>query len=65
MIPGARTQAQAASNVAASKLKLSVAEVASLDMASAALSKDGNQLKPESAPFAKKDVFTGMTMFDS
>ncbi|KAL1522266.1 hypothetical protein AB1Y20_017260 [Prymnesium parvum] len=65
VIPGARTRTQAASNVAAAKLRLSEAEVARLDAAAAALDKSGAQLKPDSAPFPKKDIFTGMTMFDS
>ena len=62
VIPGVRTRAQATSNVAAAKLALSAAEVARLDQAAAAVAP---VLTPETAPFPKKDVFTGLTMFDS
>jgi aryl-alcohol dehydrogenase-like predicted oxidoreductase len=61
-IPGARTLSQAKSNLAAASIKLSAQEVAMLDAASAAVTP---VLKPDGSPFAKKDVFTGMQMFDS
>ena len=62
IIPGARTVAQAQSNIAAASLRLSADEVAKLDAAAAAVQP---VLKPETNPFPKKDVFTGMTMYDS
>jgi len=62
VIPGARTLSQARSNIAAARIRLSAAEVARLDAAAAAVEK---QISPEVNPFPKKDVFTGMTMYDS
>lgn len=61
-IPGARTLSQAKSNLAAAAIKLSAAEIARLDAASAAVLP---VLKPETSPFAKKDIGTGLQMFDS
>mmetsp|Transcript_5889 Transcript_5889/g.15420 ORF Transcript_5889/g.15420 Transcript_5889/m.15420 type:complete len:394 (+) Transcript_5889:44-1225(+) len=61
-IPGARTLTQAKSNLAAASIKLTAQQVAVLDSAAAAVTL---VLKPDSSPFAKKDVFTKMTMFDS
>jgi pyridoxine 4-dehydrogenase len=61
-IPGARTLAQAKSNLAAASIKLSAAEVSQLDTAAAAVQA---VLKPETSPFAKKDIGTGLKMFDS
>jgi pyridoxine 4-dehydrogenase len=61
-IPGARTLSQVKSNLAAASIKLSADEVAKLDAAAAAVTP---VLKPDSAPFAKSDVFTGLKMFDS
>mmetsp|Transcript_22164 Transcript_22164/g.74567 ORF Transcript_22164/g.74567 Transcript_22164/m.74567 type:complete len:93 (-) Transcript_22164:484-762(-) len=61
-IPGARTLAQCESNLAARSLRLSAAEVASLDAASARVAR---VLTPDTAPFPKKDAFTGLTLFDS
>ena len=62
VIPGARTVSQAASNIAAAKIKLSADEVARLDAAAAAVTP---VLQPQNNPFPKKDVFTGLTMYDS
>ena len=62
VIPGARTLKQAESNLAARSLKLTAADVAALDAASAKL---GPVLSPDSGPFPKKDKDTGLVMFDS
>lgn len=62
VIPGARTISQAKSDLAAANLALSSAEVAALDAASAQITP---VIAPEASPFPKKDVFTGMAMFDS
>ena len=62
VIPGARTLKQAESNLAARNLKLTAADVAALDAASAKL---GPVLSPDSGPFPKKDKDTGLVMFDS
>lgn len=62
VIPGARTVAQAASNVAAAELRLSAEDVARLDKAAAAVQP---QTTPETVPFPKKDIRTGLVMFDS
>ena len=62
VIPGARTVAQATSNLAATDIRLSADEVARLDAASAAVKP---QLTPEAGPFPKKDIRTGLIMFDS
>jgi pyridoxine 4-dehydrogenase len=62
VIPGARTLSQASSNVAAADLRLTPDEVARLDAASSAIKP---VLMPETNPFPKKDVFTGLTMYDS
>ena len=61
-IPGARTLAQAKSNLAAASIRLTAAEVSELDTAAAAVTP---VLAPGSSPFAKKDVVTGQIMFDS
>ena len=58
----ARTLSQAKSNIAAAQIRLGAQDVARLDQA-AALIKPA--IAPEASPFPKKDVFTGMTMFDS
>jgi len=62
VIPGARTLKQAESNVAASQMTLTAAEVAMLDKAAAAVKP---VLSPDSSPFPKKDIFTKLTMYDS
>ena len=62
VIPGARTVSQAASNIAAAKIKLSADEVARLDAAAAEVTLVVN---PQTNPFPKKDVFTGLAMYDS
>lgn len=61
-IPGARTLNQAKSNIAAAEIRLSATDVARLDAAAAKVDK---VLQPETNPFPKKDVFTGLTMYDS
>jgi len=61
-IPGARNLKQATSNIEAAGIRLSPSEVAQLD---AAASKVEGILSPSLNPFPKKDVFTGMTMYDS
>jgi len=61
-IPGARTLKQASSNIAAVDIRLSAEEIARLDAASAKVKR---VLYPEINPFAKKDIFTGMKMYDS
>lgn len=58
----ARTLSQAKSNIAAAQIRLGAQDVARLDQA-AALIKPA--IAPEASPLPKKDVFTGMTMFDS
>lgn len=62
VIPGARTLKQAESNIGALDVKLSAEDVALLDMTAAKVKK---VLTPETNPFAKKDLFTGMKMYDS
>lgn len=62
VIPGARTLKQAESNIAAAQIRLSAKEVLALDGAAAKVEK---VLSPEVNPFPKKDVFTGMQMYDS
>lgn len=61
-IPGARNLKQVESNIAAAEIKLSSEEVARLD---SAMAKVNYAVSPEMNPFAKKDVFTGMKMYDS
>ena len=61
-IPGARTVAQARSNLASLSIKLSDAEVARLDAAAARVTP---VLKPETNPFPKKAVDSGLVMYDS
>lgn len=61
-IPGARTLNQATSNIRAADIRLSADEVARLDAAAAKVEK---VLTPEANPFAKKDIFTGLKMYDS
>ena len=62
VIPGARTVSQAESNIAAANLNLSAEEVRRLDDAAA---KVKPVLSPETSPFPKKDVRTGLVMYDS
>lgn len=62
VIPGARTLSQAQSNIAAAEIRLSAEDVARLDAAAARVAP---VLSPATNPFPKKDVFTGMTMYDS
>jgi pyridoxine 4-dehydrogenase len=62
VIPGARNIRQAESNLRPRKFKLSAAQVARLDEAAARVPK---AVLPEANPFPKKDVFTGLTMYDS
>lgn len=61
-IPGARTIKQARGNLAARELKLSAVEVATLDAAAKLVTP---VLSPEVNPFPKKDVFTGLPMYQS
>ena len=61
-IPGARTLSQAKSNLGARKVKLTATEVAALDAAAAAITP---VLSPDANPFPKKDVRTGLKMYDS
>ena len=61
-IPGARTIKQAEGNLAARDLKLSAAEVATLDAAAKLVTP---VVSPEVNPFPKKDIFTGLPMYQS
>ena len=60
-IPGARTLTQVQSNYAALSWKLTPAEIAVLDAASANYS----YIDPTASPFPKQDKDTGLIMFDS
>ena len=62
VIPGARNIRQLESNIRPRKFKLSAAQVARLDEAAARVPK---AVMPEANPFPKKDVFTGLAMYDS
>ena len=62
VIPGARNIQQLESNIRPHKFKLSAAQVALLDEAAARVPK---AVMPEANPFPKKDVFTGLAMYDS
>lgn len=61
-IPGARTISQIRGNYGATSWNLSNDEVAALDSAS---SKVGTFIQPDASPFPKKDINTGLVMFDS
>ena len=61
-IPGARNLRQATQNVGALDWALGSAELAALDRAAAPLEP---LLPPDASPFPKKDLFTGMELFDS
>ena len=61
-IPGARTLSQVKSNYAAADWSLSPEEIKILDEASA---KVNTFVQPDVSPFPKKDINTGLVMFDS
>ena len=62
VIPGARNIRQVESNIRPRKFKLSAGQVLRLDAAAALVPK---AVMPEANPFPKKDVFTGLAMYDS
>jgi pyridoxine 4-dehydrogenase len=61
-IPGARSLSQVQSNYGALDWDLSKEEERTLDLAAAKVT---TFIKPESNPFAKKDINTGLVMYDS
>lgn len=61
-IPGARTLSQAQNNLGARSVKLTAADVATLDAKAAAIKP---VLSPAMAPFPKEDIQTHLRMFDS
>ena len=61
-IPGARNLNQASQNLAALDWNLTKEEILMLDNASSNVS---GFIEPDKSPFPKKDINTGLTMFDS
>uniref|UniRef100_A0A7S1C044 NADP-dependent oxidoreductase domain-containing protein n=2 Tax=Corethron hystrix TaxID=216773 RepID=A0A7S1C044_9STRA len=61
-IPGARTVKQASQNIGCLSWKLSNDDLMALDEAA---SRVPAYIEPDKSPFAKKDINTGMIMFDS